>query len=141
MSLRRRLAAGTAIALAAFGSLTLVALEGGRVAVIETVQPDGGARRTHVWFAEHDGAFWIESATAERPFYRDLERAPVARLLWRESCFEPMADAGRLRAELVEEPGGHDRVRALLARDYGWADQWIGLLQDTSSSRAVRLLR
>jgi hypothetical protein len=52
-----------------------------------------------------------------------------------------------LRGDLVldtiaaPEPGdaGHRRIRGLLAAKYGWADAWVGLLQDTSRSVAVRL--
>lgn len=139
MSPGRRIAAAVAAAVVAFGAVTLLALEGGRVAVLETERPDGGTRRTRVWFAEHDGAVWIESATDERPFYRDLQVHPTARVMLRDSCLEPLGEPRRLHAELVGEPGGHERIRALLARDYGWADGWIGLLQDTSGSRAVRL--
>ena len=45
----------------------------------------------------------------------------------------------RFRAITVGNPEGHRRIRELLAEKYGWADCWIGLLQDTSESVALRL--
>lgn len=128
------LAAAASLA-AAFGGITLASLEGNEVAVLVTTSPDGSPRRTRVWFAEHDGALWVEAATAERPFYTDLASRPRLRV-------ERPGQAGAVEAvaEFVPEPGGHDRIRALLAAKYGWADDWVALLQDTSASRAVRLL-
>lgn len=127
------LAAGTI----AFGAITLAALEGGPVAVVRTTADDGRERRTHVWVVEDDGAWWIESATADRPFYRDLAARPEFLLDTRGGPFEPFV-THRVRAELLPEPGGHDRIRALLAARYGWADRWVALLTDTSRSRAVK---
>jgi len=45
----------------------------------------------------------------------------------------------RYRAEPQPNPEGHERIRRLLAEKYGWADWWVGLLQDTSGSIAIRL--
>lgn len=120
-----------------FGAVTLAALEGGPVAVLRTTAGDGSERRTHVWFAREDGALWIESATADRPFYLDLVRRPDCLVDTREGPFSPVTTT-RVRTELLPEPGGHDRIRELLASRYGWADRWVALLTDTSGSRAVK---
>jgi hypothetical protein len=122
------LAAGTA----GFAALAGVALESGGVAVLETRAEDGAVRTTRVWVAESDGALLLEAATPERSWYRDVERDPQVSL----------ARAGRAEAfRAVPEPGeaGHRRVRALLRERYGWRDAFVGLLQDTSRSVAVRL--
>lgn len=129
----------TLTAAAIFGVITLLALESGGVAVLHTTQPSGEQRRTRVWFAEHDGALWVEAATPSRPFYVDLSARPGLELEIRRTLFDwPRMLRGR--AELVAEPGGHARIRSLLAAKYGWADGWIALLQDTSASRAVKIL-
>ena len=115
-----------------FAAITLYALEGHEVVVLRTRAPDGATRETRTWVADDDGAVWIESATPERPFFQqllahpdvDLERGGVVR---------------RYHAVPVPNPDGHERIRALLAQKYGWADWWIGLLTDTSRSVAVRL--
>ena len=116
----------------AFGATTLVALEGKDVAVLHTRDDTGGARRTRVWVAESAGALWVEAATPERGFYRDLLQRPEI----------DVEHAGRARRMIARpEPGdaGHERIRTLLRDKYGWADRWVALLQHTSHSVAVRL--
>lgn len=124
----------------AFGAGTVVALEGNAIAVLQTMQADGSARRTRVWFAEDDGALWVEAATASRPFYLDLAADPAVTIETRSSPLQSRWTTLRGKAELVPEPGGHRRIRELLAKRYGWADDWVALLQDTSASRAVRIV-
>jgi hypothetical protein len=136
---RRLLVVVIALA-AAFGAVTLLALEGRSVAVLHTTAPNGDEHRTRVWFAEDGGDLWIESATASRPFYVDLEARPDLTIEMMGPPYARNTRTVRGRAELVPEPGGHDRIRMLLARKYGWADAWIALLQDTSGSRAVRIV-
>jgi hypothetical protein len=115
-----------------FGAVTLDALEGHEVIVLHTRAPDGTARATHAWVADDGGALWVEAAFAERPFFQHLLANP-----------EVDVDRGgitrRYRAAPVPNPEGHLRIRALLAQKYGWADCWVGLLQDTSQSVAVKL--
>lgn len=141
--MRRPVAVAAIVAvtgLVAFAAVTLTALESRDVAILRTTSPDGGEHDTRVWFAEHDGALWVESATASRPFYLDLASEPELTIELRTSPFDRTPRRLRGRAELVPEPGGHERIRALLARKYGWADAWVALLQDTSASRAVRIV-
>ena len=133
-------AVGVLAGAAAFGGVTLVALEARGVAVLHTRQADGVEHRTRVWFAEQDGALWVEAATASRPFYVDLAADPALTIEIRTSPFDSSPTRLRARAEFVPEPGGHERIRALLSEKYGWADAWIALLQDTSASRAVRMV-
>lgn len=123
---------GIAAVVLAFAATTLVALEGKDVAVLHTRDDTGGARRTRVWVAEKDGALWVEAATPERGFYRDL-------LLRPELDVEHAGRAQRMIARPEPGPAGHDGIRALLRDKYGWADCWVALLQDTSRSVAVRL--
>lgn len=129
---RRHLVLVPVLVLAAFVGVTALALEGSEVAVLRTVSPAGTTRETRVWVAEHDGALWVEAATPEREFDRDLLARPAAELARGDDA---------LRVVARPQPGaeGHALVRSLLAEKYGWADCWVGLLQDTSRSVAVRL--
>jgi hypothetical protein len=116
----------------AFAGLTWLALEGQEVVVLRSFSSDGAPRETRVWVAEDDGALWIEAATSERAWYRELLAQPEVELV----------RGGRtltLRAAPQPGPEGHARIRALLRARYGWADAYVGLLQDTSGSIAVRL--
>jgi F420H(2)-dependent quinone reductase len=121
-----------AVSLLGFAAVTGLALESGGVAVLETRAPDGTPRTTRVWVADEDGSLLVEAASAERPWYRDVLLDPMVSLK-RE---------GRVEAfRALPEPGdaGHRRVRELLRARYGWRDAWVGLVQDTSGSIAVRL--
>jgi hypothetical protein len=116
-----------------FGAVTWYALEGKEVGVLRTRRPDGSIQETHVWVAEDEAGPVIEAATAERSWYRNLLAEPGVELRRRHGSLH------RYRA--VPEPGdaGHERIRALLRAKYGWADVWVGWLQDTSRSILVRL--
>ncbi len=130
---RVAIAGGTFLALAlAFGALTLYAVEGREVVRLRTVAPDGSTRETRTWVADDGGAVWIEAAVAERPFFQHLLTNPAVEL-------ERNGTVRRYRAAPVPNPDGHERIRALLAEKYGWADWWVGLLTDSSGSVAVRL--
>ena len=131
MSVRRAVAA-VGLAALAFGAVTLVALEGVEVVQLRTTAPDGSTRTTRTWVADADGAVWIESATPERPFLRDVVARPDVELV-------RGGEVLRLRATVVAGEAGHHRIRRLLRAKYGWADRWIGLLADTSRSLAIRL--
>ena len=127
----RRVALLLALAVALFAATTALALEGRDVAVLRTGPPDA-PRETRVWVAEAEGVRWLEAATPERAWYRDVLAEPRVWLAHRGA-------SAHYRA--VPEPGadGHRRIRALLRAKYGWADRFVGLLQDTSRSVAVRL--
>jgi hypothetical protein len=118
--------------LAFAGVITLLALEGQEVVRLRTFDADGGAHETRTWIADDGGYFWIEAATPERPFLRRLEANAAVEVVRGERV-------RRCRASAVPNPGGHDFIRRRLAQKYGWADWWIGWLQDTSASVAVRL--
>jgi hypothetical protein len=128
----KRLVVAVVACAATFGAVTWLALEASGVAVLRTHAADGAWRTTRVWYAEHDGALWVEAATPERDFVVDLRRNPDMEVVVGGA-------ASRYRGEVVDAPSGHDTIRALLREKYGVRDWWIGLLQDTSRSLAVKL--
>ena len=120
------------LALLIFAAVTLYALEGHEVVVLRTTGDRGAPRETRVWIADEGDHAWIEAATPEREFYRDLLARPEAELV-------RGGTTAHVRAEPVPGREPHARLRALLRAKYGIADWWIGLLQDTSRSVAVRV--
>ncbi len=118
---------------ALFVGITWAALEFQDVAVLRTRGVGAKLRSTRVWFARSQGALWLESATPQRPWYLDIRSDPSVEL-------KVLGKVSKFRA--VPEPGaaGHRLIRSLLREKYGWADVWVGLIQDTSQSIAVRLL-
>ena len=128
----RRVLLGLGVFLLVPASITGWALEAGDVALLTTERPDGGVRETHVWWAAHEDALWLEAATPERAWLREALSSGEVEL---------MRDGRRERFRAVAVPGAeaHARVRALLREKYGVRDAWVGLLQDTSRSVAVLL--
>ncbi len=118
----------------AAGAITWWALEGSEVVVIHTVSAEGSPRATRVWIADEGTVSWIEAATPERPFYQDILTHPRVEL-------DRNGQRSHYVAEAIPNPDGHHRIRQLLRAKYGLADYWIGLLQDTSRSQAMRLQR
>jgi len=122
-----------ATAALAVGAVTWWALESGGVAVIETRDPAGGVRSTHVWYVEPDGELWLEAGTPENSWFQDAHADPTI-------VFRANGRTEGYLAEPVDDPRGHPRIRLLMREKYGIRDVWVGLLFDTSRSIAVRLL-
>jgi hypothetical protein len=116
----------------AFGATTWWMLESSDVAVLRTQPAGGSLRSTRVWYVEDGGAIWIEAATPERAFLGDVRRTPKVTLSTDDA-------SSTYRAEVLDADSEHRRIRTLLRGKYGLRDWWIGLLQDTSRSVALRL--
>lgn len=129
----RWLLVAAAVVLVLFAAVTLYALEGHEVVVLRTTDQHGRPRETRVWIADDGDHAWIEAATPEREFYRDLLAHPDAELRRGDTT-------ARVRTIPVPGAEGHARIRMLLRAKYGLADWWVGLLQDTSRSVAVRVV-
>jgi len=128
----RVLALGLLVITLAFAAITLVALEASEVVVLHTALDTNPPRETRVWVVDFGGAAWIESASPERDFYRDILANPEIELSRNGRRFA-------YRAVPFTGPTGHELIRSLLAEKYGWADRWIGMIADTSNSIAIRL--
>lgn len=126
------LATGAGVAIAAFAGITLVALEGQEVVVIETADPSGSVRRTRIWIADTPEGWMIEAGDPSGPLFGNLQRKPTA---WIERGDQRVS----IRATPLANPEGHERIRTLLRAKYGWADDWVALIADTSRSVAFRL--
>jgi hypothetical protein len=116
----------------ALAIVSWIALESNEVVVLQTTGPDGSSRETRVWIADEGAHSWLEAATPERDWYRDVLERP--RVKMRRGGLMLTFDA-------VSRPGaqGREHIRGLLREKYGWADAWVGLLQDTSDAIEVRL--
>ena len=128
----KRVLGALGILAAALAVFTWWALEASDVAVLLTKRPDGGVRETHVWWAADGDALQLEAATPERAWLAEALAAGEVEL-------ERGGRRERFRVERSDGPEGHARIRALLREKYGLRDAWVGLLQDTSRSVAVRL--
>jgi hypothetical protein len=122
---------GIALTLLVLGALTWAALEMQEVVVIRTGSPDGTVRETRIWIADEDGSWWLEAASAESPWYRDVLA---------NRSVEIVRGGRTVEASVTPVPGedGHRKIRRLFRQKYGLADLWIGLIQDGSGSILIR---
>jgi hypothetical protein len=114
-----------------FVGLTWWALESGGVVIAETTREDGTKRLTHIWFAEHEDAFWLEAGAPSNGWYLDALRNPQVSLE-----IGGVAVTG-LWAPVLDR-GARDWVRTLLRRKYGVRDRWVEMFVEASQSIAVR---
>jgi len=129
----RRVIRLVVVAIVAFLGVTYVALEGNDVATIRTLGENNNWRETHVWIANAgNGSLWVEAARPDRPWLEDLRRTANVELIHEGAT-------KRWHAVVVDDPEAQAHVRDLLHAKYGWADSWVGMLQDTSQSVPVRL--
>lgn len=128
----KRIVAGLFALALVLGLVTLFAVEGQEVVVLRTKTPEGDVRRTRIWIAEEDGVVWIEAADPERKFYADIGADPDVEI-------ERGGEIDLYRADPQPGPEGHAKIRDLLRRKYGWADQWVGAIVDTSRSIGIQL--
>jgi hypothetical protein len=112
--------------------VTLLALEGGEVVILRTKAKGGVVHETRTWIVDDADGAWIEAASPTRPFLWDVVANSQVEV-WRDARWQ------RCHAMVAANPAGHERVRRLLARKYGWKDRWIGLLADTSESIGLRI--
>ena len=132
----KRVAALAAVAVVGFVAITWWALEADGVAVLETRRADGTPRETHVWYVVRDGELWVEAGAPENGWFVDVQQDPVLEL---RSDELGGAFSGTYRARVDGDPGAAPRLRADLREKYGLRDRWVGLLVDSSRSRAVQL--
>lgn len=128
----RRMGTAGAAALVLWSVVTLIAAESGEVIVIRTLGSDGVPSETRIWIVEEAGAIWVEAATPERDFLRDIIQNDQIEIV----------RGGQVRAYTAlvsSEPGSHDFIRGLMKEKYGLADWWIGLFFETARSVAIRL--
>ena len=127
-----KIALCAALSLAVFAATAWWALEAGGVAVVSTARADGSLRETHVWYAELDGALWVEAGTPENPWYRDVQRTPTLRFTAEER-------SGHYHVHPDPDPARRRTLRSRLRAKYGWRDRFVGLLVDSEQSVPVRL--
>lgn len=123
------------VALAGAGlaaALVMASEMGGEVVEVTTSDDRGIEYQTSLWVVEDQGSEWLRAGSRESAWYQRLVAYPDIRMQRNGQLFPYRA---------IPEPDATSRINALMARDYGWADQVVGLLRDESKSVAIRLQR
>jgi hypothetical protein len=114
------------------GAILIASETGGEVVVVTTRDESGREFETSLWVVDHRGSAYLRAGDKESSWCQRLLARPAIKMLRRDSV-------GYYRA--VPEPESTGQIEALMARDYGWADQLIGLIRDPGKSVAIRLER
>jgi hypothetical protein len=128
-----RIAAGRGVlAVLLVGAIFAASELGGEVVVLHTRDAGGADLSTHLWVVDDAGSAWLRSGVPTSGWFVRLEANPEVEL-------ERGGERLRYRAVPVPSPDARDRVHALMAEKYGWADRLIGVARDGSASIAVKL--
>lgn len=112
------------------GAITLASEMGGEVVVLTTRDDRDVEFRTSLWVVEHRGSLYLRAGDRGSNWFVRLEAEPRVKV----------ERAGVTQAYRAHpEPGTTDIVNQLMARDYGLADQLIGVIRDETQSVAIRL--
>jgi len=123
---------GAILLVAALAAITLFAAEGREVVLLTTLAEDGGKRTTRIWVADTPQGTLIEAANPERPFLAHVRARPSVEL-------QRGSRTMQCTATELPNPQGHETIRNALREKYGWADWWVGHLDDMSRSIAIKL--
>jgi hypothetical protein len=129
----RTLAIAVVCLLIGFVSVTWWALESDGVAVIETKQPDGQTRSTHVWWVEAHGLTWLEAGAPTNGWFVDIGSNPGMIVRRNDEAWEYVAVP-------IRDESHHEWIRSEIRKKYGFRDWWVSWLVDTSESVAVSLV-
>jgi PPOX class probable F420-dependent enzyme len=113
-------------------------LQGARYVNFATFRRNGAAVETPVWFAEHDGRYYLFSAgnAGKVKRLRNSDRARVAACDFRGKVLGPWLPA---RARLIEDLATIARAARALRAKYGfqsWAGDWLARLSGRIKRRA-----
>jgi hypothetical protein len=104
---------------------------GGEIVVLRTGGAGGETLETRLWVVDHQGAQWLRGGAGSGWLTRIEEDPDV--VMVRRGQAEPY------RALPVRDAAVRDRIEALMAEKYGFADRLIALVRDPEGSVAVRL--
>ena len=118
------------LVVAVFG-LSMLASESGEVVVVTTKSATGTPHETRVWVVDDAGQQWIRAGNPKSTWLLAIERDPTV----------TVQRAGK-RAPYTAVPDreSRERINALFAAKYGWADALIGTLFGHQDATPIRLV-
>lgn len=128
----RKTGIGVLLALAAVVALMTAASElGGEVVTVATRDAEGTTFETSLWIIEDEGSLWLRAGNPDSTWLKRIRLDPGVEVTRGDQTVA-------YRAEVVSGRSG--RVNQRMAEEYGWADRVIGLMRDSESTRAIRLV-
>ena len=106
---------------------------GGEVVTLETSGADGSVQETRLWVVDADDHAWLRSGVPTSGWFVRLEANPEVRVT-RDG------KTASYLAEPVRDPETRDRIHALMAEKYGWAETIVAASRDGTASVPVKLV-
>jgi len=103
---------------------------GGEVVTLRTADTVGVMHDTSVWVVDDGGRLWVRAGSPKAGWYERIQVKPEVELV-------RGGETRRYTAVPVE--GSRERINALMAERYGWADRLIGLVRSRDQAVAIRL--
>lgn len=115
-----------------FGGIYAASELGGEIVTLTTFDAAGDPIETRLWVVDDAGSAWLRCGVPTSGWCGRMRANPDVRV---SRGGAPQA----FTAVLVTDPPVRDRIHALMAEKYGWADALIGMIRDGDASVAVRL--
>lgn len=127
----KKLFVGLLVIASLYGAgIVAASLLGGEVVTLYTRAAQGREYQTSLWVVEQQGRLWLRAGRPGSGWLKRLVETPEVRV-------ERAGVVGDYRAVVVMPQ--RERINALMADRYGWADQLIGLLRDPEAVTPIRL--
>jgi hypothetical protein len=107
-----------------------VAAESGEVVVVRTVDEGGASHETRLWVVDDAGSAWIRAGNPAAGWFARLRSKPEIEVVRADRTLAVWA----VPALEVQQ-----RINALMAEKYGWADAYIGFFFDRDDATPIRL--
>ena len=114
----------------AVGSILAASELGGEVAVLRTYDESDSAFETSVWIVDDGVGLWLRGGNPESSWVKRLETNPMVEI-------DRAGETLRYRAEIVPEQ--RERVERLMAENYGFANDIVGLIHDKDAIVPIML--
>jgi len=108
----------------------VIAAESGEVVVITINGAQGSAQEVRLWVVDHEGDAWLRAGSPKAGWYEGITTQPEVGIVRGDKSFSVAVQADVTSRAVVND---------LMAKKYGWADQYIGFLFGRDHAVPLRL--
>ena len=119
-----------ALALVVVTGVSMLASESGEVVVLRTKEASGTPHETRVWIVDDGVVPWLRAGNPRSSWLLAIQRDPAV---------EVERGGKRSAYTAVPDATSRDRLNALFAAKYRWADAYIGALLGRGGATPIRL--
>lgn len=108
----------------------VIASESGEVVVVTINGAQGNAQEVRLWVVDHEGEAWLRAGSPQAGWYEGITTQPEVGIVRGENSFSVVVQADVSSRAVVND---------LMAKKYGWADQYISFLFGRDNAVPLRL--